>query len=71
MDDSGSTPEHVHQLDLCPDCDGLRTTVLTRLRGVTNVRLAPASGTGFSFTGPAVVHIGPAPGPCPNPPEEV
>lgn len=72
MDDTGRTPEHVHQLDLCPDCDGLRTTLLTRLPGVVDVRLDHIGGTGFSFTGPAVIHIGPAPGPCPNPrPEEM
>ncbi|MFF1965455.1 hypothetical protein ACFVW5_17940 [Streptomyces sp. NPDC058232] len=56
----------LHQLDLCPDCDGLRTVTLHRLHGVTSVTLDSDSST-LSLKGPAHVSISPAdPGACPN-----
>ncbi|MFD7963744.1 hypothetical protein ACFV5J_23370 [Streptomyces zaomyceticus] len=57
----------VHHIDLCPDCQGLRTVRLDRPPGVTTVTL---NGEPSALTprGPATVYIGPAPGPCPNQP---
>ncbi|CAL9327384.1 hypothetical protein [Streptomyces sp. enrichment culture] len=52
-------------LDLCPDCDGLRTTTLQQVPGVVDVRLE--GDPRISYRGRAVVHIGPVPGPWPNP----
>lgn len=57
-----------HQIDLCPDCDGLRTVLLQRVPGVTSLTLS-ADSPAISYQGPASVYIGPAPGPCPNPPD--
>ncbi|WP_060880280.1 hypothetical protein [Streptomyces scabiei] len=64
---SSRVPDHVHQLDLCPDCEGLRTTRLDRLPGLVDLTLHGPGGAVLS-SGPAVVHIGPVPGPCPNTP---
>ncbi|MFC8465992.1 hypothetical protein [Streptomyces sp. NPDC057250] len=57
----------VHHIDLCPDCDGLRTTRLDRVPGITSVTLdgQPAA---LRPRGPVTVYLGPVPGPCPNPP---
>ncbi|MFF0092691.1 hypothetical protein ACFYSF_22395 [Streptomyces canus] len=57
-------PDCKHDLDLCPDCGGLRVIEMTRL-DVTDIRLDGPAGS-FTPLGPATVHIGPAPGPCPN-----
>lgn len=48
------------QIDLCPDCDGLRVTELTSL-GTVDITL---NADTFSFSGPAELYIGPTPGPC-------
>ncbi|MEU2487046.1 hypothetical protein ABZ593_20860 [Streptomyces sp. NPDC012617] len=55
----------LHQIDLCPDCDGLRTVRLNLLPGVSSIKLAGDSSA-ISYQGAAKVYIGPAPGPCPN-----
>jgi hypothetical protein len=52
----------IHQLDLCPDCDGLRVTELTSV-GTVDISLDAGP---FSFSGPAELYIGPAPEPCDN-----
>lgn len=57
----------IHQLDLCPTCDGLRVTRLDRLEGVESVTLDAGP---FSFSGPAEVYIGPVAQDCTNEPEE-
>ncbi|MGW2951515.1 hypothetical protein [Streptomyces eurythermus] len=57
-------PDRRHDLDLCPDCDGLRVIELTQL-DVTDIRFDGPAGP-LVPRGPATVHIGPAPGPCPN-----
>lgn len=54
-----------YHLDLCPDCDGLRTTTLQPLPGVVDLTVDGASSV--TYRGRAVVHIGPVPEPCPNP----
>lgn len=59
-------PDCRHTIDLCPDCDGLRTTTMTRLPGVTSIRL-DSDDPSIRYQGAAAVYIGPAPGPCPNP----
>ncbi|CAL9665041.1 hypothetical protein SUDANB1_07167 [Streptomyces sp. enrichment culture] len=51
-----SEPDCIHQLDLCPNCQGLRITQLDRIDGVTSVTLDAGP---FSFSGPAEVYIGP------------
>jgi hypothetical protein len=53
----------IHQLDICPDCQGLRVTRLNRLEGVPNVTLDAGP---FSFSGPAEVYTGPVPEACDN-----
>ena len=58
-------PDCIHQIDLCPTCDGLRVTRLDRLRGVENVTMEAGP---FSFSGPAQIYIGPAPEDCPTEP---
>ncbi|MFH8577130.1 hypothetical protein [Streptomyces zaomyceticus] len=61
--------DHVHHIDLCPDCQGLRAVRLDRLPGVTSVTLdGPPSA--LAPRGPATVYVGPVPGPCPNPTPE-
>ena len=55
-------PDHVHQLDLCPTCDGLRVTRLDRLEGVESVTLDAGP---FSFSGPGEVYFGPLAEDCP------
>ncbi|EMF20407.1 hypothetical protein H114_32729 [Streptomyces gancidicus BKS 13-15] len=52
-------------LDLCPDCEGLRVTPLQQVPGVIGVTLDGEPSV--AYQGRAVVHIGPVPGPCPNP----
>ncbi|MFF6801124.1 hypothetical protein [Streptomyces sp. NPDC012616] len=61
-------PDCTHQLDLCPDCDGLRVVRLERLPGIVDIRIDGDSA--ITHRGPAVVRIGRAPGPCPNPRRE-
>lgn len=58
----------VHQIDLCPDCDGLRVVKMTPLPGVSSLTLADDSSA-IVRQGPARVYIGPVPDPCPNPAE--
>ncbi|MGY5033546.1 hypothetical protein ACWC9U_22215 [Streptomyces sp. 900116325] len=53
----------LHQIDLCPDCDGLRSVWLQRLPGVSCLTLN-ADSPAISYQGPAAVYIGPTPGPC-------
>ncbi|MFD4314999.1 hypothetical protein [Streptomyces sp. NPDC058548] len=55
----------VHRIDLCPECDGLRTVRLERLPGVSSIQLADDTSA-IVARGPAAVYIGPVPGPCPN-----
>ncbi|KQW11433.1 hypothetical protein [Streptomyces sp. Root369] len=57
-------PDCRHQLDLCPDCAGLRVVEMTRV-DVTDIRFDGPAGH-FVPRGPATVYIGPVPGPCPN-----
>lgn len=57
-----SEPDCIHQLDLCPTCQGLRITQLDRLQGVTNVIFEAGPD---SFSGPAEVYIGPVAENCP------
>ncbi|MFF4391450.1 hypothetical protein ACFY0G_32375 [Streptomyces sp. NPDC001552] len=61
--------DSLHQIDLCPDCDGLRSVRLDRLPGVTSVTLHGDSPA-ISHTGPVAVYLGPTPGLCPNVKEE-
>lgn len=56
----------IHQLDLCPTCDGLRVTRLDRIPGVDSISIGYGDGT--SYSGPAAVYIGPVPEGCPAPP---
>jgi hypothetical protein len=58
-------PDQVHQLDLCPGCEGLRVATLDRLPGVLDVTLNGPGGR-VIYSGPAVVHVGPAPDTCPT-----
>lgn len=60
-------PDCIHQLDLCPTCQGLRVTRLDRLEGVTSVSLDAGP---FSFSGEARVYIGPGAEDCATKPEE-
>lgn len=62
---ASQVPDHFHQLDLCPGCDGLRVATLDRLPGVTDVTMHGPGGRVIS-SGAAVVHIGPAPDTCPD-----
>ncbi|MGY3199721.1 hypothetical protein [Streptomyces sp. TE5632] len=57
-------PDCRHELDLCPGCDGLRVVEMTRL-DAASIRFDGPAGS-LVPAGPAIVHIGPAPGPCPN-----
>jgi hypothetical protein len=57
-----SEPDCIHQLDLCPTCQGLRVTQLDRLHGITGVTLDAGP---LSFSGPAEVYIGPIAETCP------
>lgn len=54
-----------HELDLCPDCDGLRTTTLTHVPGITHIEIE-SDHQSLTYTGPATIYIGPTPAPCPN-----
>ncbi|MEW2568330.1 hypothetical protein [Streptomyces sp. NPDC047070] len=55
-----------HQIDLCPDCDGLRVTRLDRIEGITSIRIdGPPGLSGMTLKNP-VVYGGPV-RPCPNP----
>jgi hypothetical protein len=56
-------PDCIHQLDLCPTCDGLRVTRFDRLDGVENVTLDAGP---FSFSGGAEMYIGPIAEACPD-----
>lgn len=56
-------PDCIHQLDLCPTCQGLRVTRLDRLEGVTSVTFDAGP---LSFSGPAEVYIGPIAEECPT-----
>lgn len=67
---SSRVPDHVHQLDLCPGCEGLRVTRLDRLPGLVDLTVHGPGGAVIS-SGPAVVHICPVPETCPTPVEEV
>lgn len=58
-------PECIHQIDLCPTCNGLRVTRLERVDGIESVTLDASL---FSFSGPAEVYIGPTAEACPNKP---
>ncbi|GAA2948279.1 hypothetical protein ACFPN0_15215 [Kitasatospora cinereorecta] len=58
-----------HQIDLCPDCDGLQTVRLDRLPGVTNITVHGLDGLPISSGTPSSVYVGQVPGPCPNPKE--
>lgn len=57
-------PDCLHNLDLCPDCGGLRVIEMTRV-DVVDFRMDGPAGP-LVPAGPATVHIGPVPGPCPN-----
>jgi hypothetical protein len=59
----------LHQLDLCPDCDGLRVTELNLLPGVSSLQLGDDSGAVVRHAG-VRVYVGPPPGRCPNPKAE-
>jgi hypothetical protein len=48
-------PGCLHQLDLCPTCQGLRVTRFDRLDCVTSIRLDTGP---FSFSGPGELWIG-------------
>lgn len=37
-------PDHVERLDLCPQCQGLTVTCMTRLTGVTDFKVWDADG---------------------------
>lgn len=58
--------DHRHTIDLCPDCEGLRTVRMDRLPGVTSITMTGDDGRVTPFN-PTAVYIGPVPGPCPNP----
>jgi len=59
-------PEHIERLDLCPQCQGLTVTPMTRLTGVTDVRMDGPGGP--IIRGPVTaVYVGPME-PCPNTP---
>ncbi|MET7720670.1 hypothetical protein [Streptomyces mirabilis] len=60
-------PDHVERLDLCPQCQGLTVTRMTRLTGVTDVQLHVPGGELLGAGGPAVVYVGPVES-CPNGP---
>jgi hypothetical protein len=53
----------IHQLALCPTCQGLRITQLDWIEGTTNVTLDAGP---LSFNGPAEVYIGPVAEHCPT-----
>ncbi|MEU6928954.1 hypothetical protein AB0A05_07295 [Streptomyces sp. NPDC046374] len=59
----------MHEIDLCPTCDGLRVTRLNPLPGVSSLQLADESSA-LVRQGATQVYIGPVPGPCPNEPKE-
>lgn len=56
----------IHQLDLCPACDGLRVVQLDRIEGISSVTLDAPGVSSISVRGPVRVWGGPVPGPCPN-----
>lgn len=58
--------DHRHEIDLCPDCDGLRTVRMDRLRGVTGFTLNSTEGDEIASGYDVKVYVGPVPGPCPN-----
>jgi hypothetical protein len=58
----------IHQLDLCPTCEGPRVTRLDRIPGVDHISIEYGDGT--TYNGPAAVYIGPVPEDCPTPPED-
>ncbi|MGW7688832.1 hypothetical protein ACWGMA_08050 [Streptomyces asiaticus] len=49
----------IHQIDLCPTCDGLVAIRLDRVEGISSIDL----GDGIGRTNVAV-YFGPAPEPC-------
>jgi len=55
----------IHQLDLCPDCEGLRVVKLDRIEGLTDIKIVGGSTGSFTLRGPAQVYMGPVE-PCPN-----
>lgn len=57
-------PDHVERLDLCPECQGLTVTRMTRLTGVTDVRMDGQAGS-LKLNNPVVMYLGPVE-PCPN-----
>lgn len=54
-------PDCIHNLDLCPTCQGLRVTRMERLNGVASVEFNAGP---FSYSGPVDLYTGPAPEPC-------
>ncbi|MGA5497710.1 hypothetical protein ACPCSP_25435 [Streptomyces cinereoruber] len=59
-------------LDLCARCEAPVPTILRRVQGITSITIDPGDPSAVSLTprGPVALYIGPAPGPCPNEPEE-
>lgn len=57
--------EHLHAIDMCPDCDGLRVVEASRFEA-TDVRFDGAGGS-FVPRGPVTITLSPLPDPCPNP----
>ncbi|MFD6936275.1 hypothetical protein ACFWAP_09000 [Streptomyces goshikiensis] len=57
--------DRLHQIDLCPDCDGLRAVRLDRVDGIGSITLDDGIQP-YHYKGPVTVYLGPAPGPCPN-----
>lgn len=60
--------EHLHAIDMCPDCDGLRVVEASRFEA-TDVRMNGPDGA-INSRGPATITLSPLPGPCPNPRRE-
>lgn len=57
------SPDCIHELDLCPTCQGLRVTRMERLDGAALVEFNAGP---FSYSGPVDLYIGPTPEPCPG-----
>ncbi|MFD5570461.1 hypothetical protein [Streptomyces cadmiisoli] len=60
-------PDHWDRLDLCPQCQGLTITRMTRLHGVSDFRMWDGDGRLMSSGRPAAVYLSRVE-PCPNTP---
>jgi len=54
-----------HHVDLCPDCGGVRASVMQGI-DVSNVQITGPGGAALRPTGKTRVYVGPLDRDCPN-----